>query len=408
MQNDLNKNQITIWDHLAIILKWRKLVFIFMSIMVISSVTYSLLAKKWYFSDARVLPPPSQTMGFGSMLPNLDAGLLGEMTGMENESRLIVAVMDSRRLMDKVINKFEWMKYYKLKHSEDAYKRFNKNVIWETSEEGTFYVRVNDLTPERAAETVNFIVDELAKEYNNITVAHARNQRLFLEKRIDQNRQDLEMAESEMKFFQEKTGAIAIEEQLRSTVQALASIKSEQILAEVDYEVLSKTLPPYSSLVLQSHEKAKALGNEFTKLLYQSDNEAPSALIGLNVAPQIGIKYWQLFREIEMQATILEFLLPQFEQAKITELKEKGDLYILDSGNIPDKRYKPKRAILVLSLLFISFVLLYFYILFIEWLNKLREINPDRYLKVTGVIRGFTFNNLFNADKADHSTGANQ
>jgi len=405
VQSDMDRHKATIWDHLALLLKWRKLVIVFMTLMAISSVTYSIMVKKWYFSDARILPPPATMMSLGGMLPNLDLGLLGDMTGMDTESKLIVAVLESRRMMDKVIDKFEWSKVYKYNYKEKAYKHYMKNVIWEISEEGSFYIRVNDIAPQRAAETINYIVDELAAEYNNITVAQARSQRMFIEKRLNQNLEDLKNAEDRMEAFQSETGAIALEDQLRSTIQAIATIKTEQILADVQLEVFEKTLPENSSMVIQAREQSRALAAQVNKLIRKSDEKVPSVLIGLDIAPQIGVEYWRLFREIELQAKILEFLLPQYEQAKISELKEKGDLYILDSGVIPEKKFKPKRALIVLAWMFISFVFLYMYIAFIEWLHRLKDIDQNRYELVNGVLKGLLPANLFNWSKPDDSSG---
>ncbi len=65
------------WDHLALIVKWRKGLLIFMLLMAVSSVTYSVLAKQWYFADSRVLPPSNSSMGLAGLIPNLDSGLWG-------------------------------------------------------------------------------------------------------------------------------------------------------------------------------------------------------------------------------------------------------------------------------------------------------------------------------------------
>ena len=144
-------------------------------------------------------------------------------------------------------------------------------------------------------------------------------------------------------------------------------------------------------------------------MLRATDENAPSVLINFELAPEIGIEYFRLFREIELQAKILEFLLPQYEQAKISESREKGDLYILDAASVPEKKFKPKRSFLVLGWMFISFVLLYLFILSIEWLKQLSVNDPKRYALVSGVLNGFKPKNLFNWKDDDiSSTGGNR
>ncbi len=263
-------------------------------------------------------------------------------------------------------------------------------------EEGAVYLRVDETDPVIAAETCNFLVDEMKSEYNAITVAQARNQRAFIGKRLDQNRDDLKAAELKMQEFMQETGAIAIEEQLAATVSALASLKGEQVLAEVEFKVLQKTLPENSALVMAARERKLILEQEVEKVTVRADSDTRDALIGLDVAPEISITYFRLFREIELQSTIMEFLLPQFEQAHISESREEADLYILDRAVAPEKKFKPKRAILVLSWMFISFVLFYTIIVFIEWLKHLDAKDPERYAFISSVINGLLPKNFFN------------
>ena len=93
------------------------------------------------------------------------------------------------------------------------------------------------------------------------------------------------------------------------------------------------------------------------------------------------------------------------EQAKINETREGGNLYVLDSGNVPEKKYKPKRAFVVLGWMFISFVLLYMYILAMEWLRALQNRDPERYHYVSAVLDGLKPKRFFNMKDRSHIPG---
>ena len=60
---------------------------------------------------------------------------------------------------------------------------------------------------------------------------------------------------------------------------------------------------------------------------------------------------------------IMEFILPQFEQAKIQEAKDTPTVQILDEAVQPIKKHRPKRMIIVLFYGLLSFIfsILYFY-----------------------------------------------
>ncbi len=383
----------TLWDHLSIIIRWRRTVILIMSAVAVLAVLYAFLARKWYYSEAMVLPPPANTFGLGNFLPQLNLGLFGATGMLSNEVNLVLNVLESRRMKDLVIDRFDWMDRFPLKTRIKAYARYRKKIKWEVTEEGAIHIWITEVDPQLAANTINFIVAETAREYNRITVSQARNQREFLEKRLLQNKRDLEIAEEALKVFQQETGVIAPEDQIRASVEALASIKTELIMAEVEYEVLSSTLPPNSSEVLQAEEKKNSLAQKYEQLKKSSGKH--DIIIGLDVAPEVSIRYLQLYREIELQGKILEFLLPQYEQARIAESREKGNLYVLDAGRVPEKKYKPKRAFVVLAILFISFVILYLIISFLEWYQWLRERDPEKYSLVRGVLVGLQPRNLF-------------
>ncbi len=385
-----------LWDHLAVILKWKKLFMIVLLITMIGSLTYSLLAKKWYFSDAQVMPPPPQMMGLmGSLLQGLDLGLLGDMTGMSTETKLIAAVIQSRRMQDRIIDRFHIQKKYKYKYRKDAYKHYFRNVNWELTEAGTIYLRINDVRQDTVAIMVNYMLEELTKEYGEITAAQARNQREFMEARLKDIEAEVRQTEAEFLEYQERTGVIAGENQLAATVEAIANVQTQLILAEVQAEVMEKTMPASSSLAIQAREQAQALREQLVKMKKGAEEGDRSVIIGLDVAPQAGIEYLRLFRELEVHQKVLEVMMPMYEQSKIFEYKDAAMLYVLDEGRVPEKKYKPKRALVILAFMFLAFILTYVYVLFIEWYRRLAEIDAQEHGKVKQVLEGLRLKNLF-------------
>ncbi len=384
-----------LWDHLALILKWKKLFAMIMLITAVIAVIVAYTLKEWYYSDAQIMPPPQQMLSLmGGLLPSLDMGLLGQMGGMTSETRLIAAILESRRLQDMVIDEFGWMEKFHFKYREGAYKHFLKNVIWESTEAGTIYLRVNDTDRKRVAEIVNFILHHLTIEYTSITAAQAGSQRQFISARVDSIEANLRRTEQRFLEFQQETGIIAGEEQMAATVRALSNIQSELILAEVQAEVLEKTMPASSSMVIQARAQAEALRKHLEDMKHTADDKDRSIIIGLDEAPEAGVAYLRLLRELEIQQKVLEVIMPLYEQSKIFENEDAGMLYILDRGEVPEKKYKPKRAFLILAILVLGFILTYLYVLFIEWYNRLQQVDQEQYAIVRKVLVGLKPKNL--------------
>ena len=69
--------------------------------------------------------------------------------------------------------------------------------------------------------------------------------------------------------------------------------------------------------------------------------------------PDIAIAYLRTFREVTIQESILEIVLPMYEQAKVEEQKSIPTILLIDKAVPPQLKYSPKRAVIILGLLFL-------------------------------------------------------
>ena len=86
--------------------------------------------------------------------------------------------------------------------------------------------------------------------------------------------------------------------------------------------------------------------------------------------PDLSIKLMRLQREIEIQSALYLFLSEKYESSKIKEARDTPTIQILDDANFPKKRYKPKRALMVIGYSLIVLVLSCIYVILIEFNNK--------------------------------------
>ena len=86
-------------------------------------------------------------------------------------------------------------------------------------------------------------------------------------------------------------------------------------------------------------------------------------MLPFNEIPELSVEYIRLYRNVTLQEKILEFILPQYEQAKIQEAKDTPSIQILDKANYPIKKHRPKRALIVIFYCFLGtlFCLTYLY-----------------------------------------------
>jgi len=89
--------------------------------------------------------------------------------------------------------------------------------------------------------------------------------------------------------------------------------------------------------------------------------------------PQNAIDYYRNFRNVEINATILEFILPLYEQAKFEEQKDVPVLQIVDYAVPPVKKSFPPRLVFTLLITLGAFIICFFFILLREndnWQNS--------------------------------------
>jgi uncharacterized protein involved in exopolysaccharide biosynthesis len=120
---------------------------------------------------------------------------------------------------------------------------------------------------------------------------------------------------------------------------------------EIELEVARRMVQSSSPQIRKLELELESLSHKYQEFYSgSSDKLFPS----LEDVPELGIKYIQLKRKTEYYTKVLEFLAPQFEQAKIEAAKEIPTLQILDYGVRPEKKDRPKRARLVIMFFVIS------------------------------------------------------
>lgn len=78
------------------------------------------------------------------------------------------------------------------------------------------------------------------------------------------------------------------------------------------------------------------------------------------------MQYLDLYREIEIQSKLMEVIYPLYEQAKLEEARETPTVLVLDHAVPPEKKARPIRSLVVLSALFLGFVLSVLTVIFLE------------------------------------------
>jgi len=361
----MQNNPKDIFYFLSLLMKWKKLLIINLLIVTVLAVIISLLLPPWYMATTTLIPPQNtglSLLGGSGLLRDLSLGSsftgIGDNFGTYN----YFAILQSRTAMEKVINKFNLFDVYEISDTllEDAIKELQGNTNFYFGDDNYIGIEVYDKNPKRAADMANYFVEVLNEMSLKLATEEATSNRMFIEKRYIQNLEDLKKAEDSLYIFQKQYGVVAIPEQVEISVKAAAEIEASLIGKEVAAHLFSEQYgedsPQYKSLL----SEINLLKAKINELKYAKKLSSPSnVLIPFSELPEISIQYLRTFWELKTQQTIMEIILPLYEQAKVEEQKKIPVILVLDEAIKPVKKAKPKRSLIVgaaslLSLLFSS------------------------------------------------------
>ena len=180
-------------------------------------------------------PPGSGVAMAAAALSGSAAGLGGiasELMGVKSTSDLLVGVLNSRVVKDKLIQKFDLRKVYWDRRMEDARKDLAARTEVSIDRKSQIItIAVTDKSPQRATAMAQAYVEELNHTLADVSTSSARRERIFLEGRLQAVNQDLEAAEKEFSQFASKNTAIDIKEQGKAMVEAATTLQGQLIAA---------------------------------------------------------------------------------------------------------------------------------------------------------------------------------
>jgi uncharacterized protein involved in exopolysaccharide biosynthesis len=331
------------------------------------SLVISLLMTPIFRAETKILPPQQNSSSIASQLLNQMGGfasLASSAVGIKNPNEMYIGILRSRTVYDRIIDRFGLMKLYDAKYREDARKDLAKALAAKSGKDGMIVVSVEDRDPKRAADMANAFVEEMIGVSRGLALTEAAQRRLFFEEQLKDVKMALASAEEGIKGFQEKTGALKIDDQAKAVIQGIGNLRAQIAAREVQYKVAQTFATPQNPDLQRIEEELKGLKAELNKLEQKGGN-SPDPLMPTGRMPSVGMEYLRKLRDVKYNETLYELLAKQYEMAKLDEARDAVVIQIIDKAVIPERKVKPIKAnIVALSTLtgFFLSILLTFYI----------------------------------------------
>lgn len=346
MQDD---DEISLLDLLQVLVDNLRLLVLGPLVCGLAALGYAFMIPPTYTAKTQFLPPQQQQSSAASMLASLGAlgGLAGAATGLKSPADQYVAFMKSVSVQDALIERFKLVEKYEAKLKTDARMALTGSVRIASGKDGLIGVEVDDKDPKFAANLANAHVDELRNLLARLAVTEAQQRRMFFEKQLQITKENFTKADLALKSS--GINSSVLKSSPASAVEAVARLKAGISVQEVKLGTMRNYLTESSPDFKQALSELASLKSQLAK----AEKEEP--------ASQGTTDYVARYREFKYQETMFELFAKQFELAKVDESREGAVIQVLDIAEPPERKAKPKKAMIaIIATLASGFALLLF------------------------------------------------
>jgi uncharacterized protein involved in exopolysaccharide biosynthesis len=372
--------------YLAILLKYRWLIIISTGAVAVCAVAFSAVSlllppeksplPNWYTANATIFVQS----GIGD---NLSASILAAL-GIESQptntalgfetGSLLVLILKSRTLLDKVIEEFGMEGRYRIKDQVKSRSRqmlLGKSSFTYTRATATVTISFEDIDPVFAQNVTNRMVVLLNEWYAQNIGSSNLKQTQLLEEKVKEVKADVDELEGRLKELQRKYGVLGAQDLGTSQATALAALRSQLILKEIE-------IKNYSTIAAIEDPKLQQLRDERQNILdlINQTQRGFANVQGGSASQQslsdIQIEFTNLTVELDIQQKIYNTLSHQYEVLKLTS--ESASVFqVMELAEAPDSKSGPSRTKIVGLATIAAFVLSAAFAFLLHALAQLRR-----------------------------------
>ncbi len=362
----MEKREFDLFELVKILLKNRGFILVFVGIVALAAVIYSLVTPQIWSSQASFYAVGESSSSLPINIPGL-SGLTSSFFGGTGgvDSQNFLTVMNSRTFGEDVIRKFDLIKYFKLTQPDSlarmdkALEKLRENMVSLGLDDNTGLIRVTVESKSKSLSRgiAQYYVEKLELYNREQKLTKGKMNREFLETRVTETKAELDSLILAVRDFQARNRAVALEAQSAALIEGYSRIIAEKMSLDIEYELARQNYASGSPLLSEMETRRAELSRQIREMESSSDNLKPRYLIDIASLPNLSSQYAQLKLNLEIKSKVFEYLYPQFEAARLDELKDMPTLEILDSPREAGIRVRPRRAIICVVATLIAFIL---------------------------------------------------
>jgi len=402
-------DEINLIDLIYPIYKKRRFLICFCLIVAVAAGIFSIFSSKTYEATAVILPVSEDNSS--TSLSGLASSLLGQSglsdlvnlgSSSSSSSASFEAVLNSNELAAEVLKRYDYFSIMGInsRGENNSIKSITGSLTVTSSKKNpTISIKIQSKDPVFASELANSYVRELDKYNLNNSFTSAGRLRQYVEKRMDEANRELDLAQIELREFQEKYSVISVSQQAEATLKVLAEMEAQRVALEVEKQSKERFYKSSHLEIEQLDAQINALQKNIEILTYSSDGSVPierekgkvEFYIPLTSAPGLSFDEGKLLLKVKAKTGVITLLTTQLEQAKLDEAKDIPTINILEWATPPDRPVKPKIVLNIVLSLVVGLFLGIFIIFFMEFVQRMDQ-DPEtapKWKEIKGDMTGF-------------------
>jgi uncharacterized protein involved in exopolysaccharide biosynthesis len=302
----------------------------------------SFALPNYYMANTKLLPPQQGQSGAAALLSQLGGGasLAAGMVGLKNPNELYIGMLKSRTVADHLIEQFGLKKVYDTDSQENARRILSANTVITSGKDGIISIEVEGKDQKLVAKLANGYTAELRKVASTLAITEAAQRRMFFERELETAKNNLARAEVTLKATLDTHGVVSVDSQSRVLVETIGRLRALISANEIQIESMRAFVTENNPNFRRLTEELKSQRAELSRL------ENGAGADSLVEKKQGGLENIKLLRDVKYYQMLYELLSKQYEVARLDEAQEPSIIQVLDPAAEPERKFKPKRAVI--------------------------------------------------------------
>lgn len=340
------EDEINLLDYWKVIWAWRRMIAGLCVVTVFTAMVISLMSPKMYTSTVTMMPPAQSGGGGLAMLMGGEGAILqGLLSGVSSPGEnMVMALLESRTMAEDIAKHFDLVTLFETETIHGAAGVLQGMTEIE-NEEGVIAITVEAKDPKLAADLANYYAESLDHMNQSMSLTTAKRNRVFIEERLAETNRELKQTEDNIKDFQLKNMAVFLKEQVAGSLEEAAEIQRQMTSVDIELKVLGSYLQPEHPDIILLRLELEQLQEKLRHVEMGVDGKGELPGDRLYPAwisvPDLALEFRKHERELKIREEVYKLLTAQFEQAKITEVKDDPTVQVLDPALPPGGPSKP-------------------------------------------------------------------